>query len=1804
MEEENSDEKLKKILYEMLVLLLFKKEPELLRCLSSSKIEYPFPVINKPNTFKSPSKTTEDETVSIQNKLFNWKIAIANQGKLIAILQENNLEIRSSRDNFATPFCKISVDKDVSPELRKIAWSPDSNMIAVCYSTGNISAFNIRGVNIFNIICREDNATPISLFFMDIRTKSTQSSYELIVLYKSGLLKSYKVASDVYQEFHRFQFPAPYPVTDINFHPAHKVFYISYAVNYTGQDPTCGNMGLSVWRMLTDHPYYKLSIPDKIPNTSVSYFKYITSLFSKTRDNYIYRMKVSPLGSKLACVHTCGSVSIWSLPALIFIKKHLLANPPYDINWWDEEHLAVCSHDKYLTIHHYDTFVNYLGDKGEQLEGVVTLPSPKQENCLLTLEHNFEFIKRGGEDDSVLEEFHYEGGLAWKLYLALKTASLSMFDMGSAPKKKKNRVVNSSYRLLAVQSITPEELLTRKINKEEYEEALILAKTYGMDADRVYQRQWRYTPVSSYSIQNYLNKITKRLWVLHECCERVPESLKAAKELIEFGLQATNINAVINQDTSLSMEADDYDGPDGKENIEATLNQLSSTKLTPEQIELIQMRKQLLHLSDKLFTYQMIIGGPGVADEAYEKDKYDKFRLQSGVRSAIEYARESNARAVEYILTFHGAQVLPYWLHFLDNFPEICDPKVYKDLLPECSSDGTPHTWEQKNLRDKDWCELKWGSYIEDIDITEPPILEYTKEIIMNWYEKRVKAVVERSGLVEVGIELVKIALDKNIGGLDALHCDLLTLESIVFSYEDELSYMTLEQLQNIEPAKRMILLTSKKEHAFLSDLTHKIIPYLERMAHLHGRDFKKSLVLNYFKQLSVDSIVYLYLFTKRFNWRLLCEDANDLSSVVIASVLACRNNEPEQYERINQTLALVTNLDVSVEMLGRLKHMDAILACSNILQRYNIDHTWEFVYKNRTNPDTANEILNKVVASIETNMSPFNIQFVHNLLEDLRLLQARLFQCVPVQDVYRKYVHGLLLSKNIYAIQHCESIISTSARDRDKLLSYEDSLSFVLEAGRKYINVSINVKDDNLTLARICLKLIKDKTEDIQAEINLILAMHVLHEFNVKLVPLGIRMFENKANLLDKCLRQARAYRRVNQLRELCDYLAIFDPSEREITVLCKAVETALQQNDIKFAVEKCLTIVKREERRGWKVCYALACRNDLTQIDIRQKLATFALTHADSEYLLKLLELKSELRYANVNTTVDSLDEFHEAASSEPEESPGLFSVSQFLNLTATTSFWKNVFQLQKEELEDQHITESFDQCCVDDFYADLHQTCSCVEKNCSKLYTTHFLNLNLALRLNIDNGRPYDKALVTCARMIFGVDSALALTYLLSLQDVAASEECFNNIPLTEFTCRAALLCFALHHLRSVDPTVVHLPPHQVINAMKKIVQDPNVQESAAVKLFTRHVQYEEQFSCIEQLKRFECGVDVRRFITDPIYREDTVLGLAMSDSGEMLSLAIFLADKYNLDVYQIVKQHAMTLLIGSNAPQKLLESQIKQSCADLFTPEVLTRFTQEIFEKLPGSNHQSFTSLFKFVQSFESSPPISLANMTLKDHLKLLIKVTVTSPEINYKSLLDGHILDSIDPILTDSTLQSLIRLLKSLPPHLKSAVNLSSVYYRLLMKNLNSYEQSMNATADGKIVDEMVEFFKKSSPYFSKMDTADITSFMKQMIFSNKFDVNITSRGRVVTLATQYLLQNVDQNDWPALKDNLVSWQDHIRRVKQVHTVIPIQDTRQAQLLEEILQIPLSEEKLEDILNRAVENSVIPNSNAILTVMKY
>lgn len=53
-------------------------------------------------------------------------------------------------------------------------------------------------------------------------------------------------------------------------------------------------------------------------------------------------------------------------------------------------------------------------------------------------------------------------------------------------------------------------LFTLQIDSEEYGEALSLAQAYHLDSDLVYQRQWRKSPVSIASIQDYLVRDERR----------------------------------------------------------------------------------------------------------------------------------------------------------------------------------------------------------------------------------------------------------------------------------------------------------------------------------------------------------------------------------------------------------------------------------------------------------------------------------------------------------------------------------------------------------------------------------------------------------------------------------------------------------------------------------------------------------------------------------------------------------------------------------------------------------------------------------------------------------------------------------------------------------------------------------------------------------------------------------------------------------------------------------------------------------------------------------------------------------------------------------------------------------------------------------------------------------------------------------------------------------------------------------------------------------------------------------------------
>jgi hypothetical protein len=56
------------------------------------------------------------------------------------------------------------------------------------------------------------------------------------------------------------------------------------------------------------------------------------------------------------------------------------------------------------------------------------------------------------------------------------------------------------------------------------------------------------------------SKVTKHIWVLKECLERVPETFSAARELLQFGLQEIDVEKFISvadgegKDCTLNMK--------------------------------------------------------------------------------------------------------------------------------------------------------------------------------------------------------------------------------------------------------------------------------------------------------------------------------------------------------------------------------------------------------------------------------------------------------------------------------------------------------------------------------------------------------------------------------------------------------------------------------------------------------------------------------------------------------------------------------------------------------------------------------------------------------------------------------------------------------------------------------------------------------------------------------------------------------------------------------------------------------------------------------------------------------------------------------------------------------------------------------------------------------------------------------------------------------------------------------------------------------------------------------------------------
>ncbi|XP_071447202.1 NBAS subunit of NRZ tethering complex-like [Hetaerina americana] len=1741
------------ILYELLVYCEWKEEPELKCSKQTDDVRSSTELLLRylKSIFQSVTyKEVHDENVfRLVSSQLPWQFAVGQKGKVVAIMQNEILEIRTSRDEYSSVVGKAAILKDPYPQWRKLAWSPDCSMLACAQSNGVVGFYDLLGSNIFNIYPRKCNEqmtfsdtkhSLVCLIFLEVRVKSPKWSYELITVDITGNLKSYLVSPmDGYQENHSFSFARSYigGVTDVVYHPTHNLLYVVGSRNIldvTQQQDQGSKMGISAWRLLNDYPFYKLSKSTMDEDDDNSHhiiqskvWSWIPHMFRKKQSD-IFKIKVSPQGQYMVCLHTSGSISIWQLPSIrlhrfwklnsqpnydvknndfpdqrranTFSVSESILFHPVDVNWWSEQAIIIARYSGSISVCSINDLQNLLGDLPEFFDGQPRVSSMCDKGFLgmecvcmvssikkrlLEDEHNWEelsFSAESSEDE--------DGSLIKKGTSLIKTGIYWVTDSEQfQPKRKKPKLVRRIYRLLGLKSTTPEELYARKIDNEEYGEALALAQAYHLDCDLVYQRQWRNSNITLATIHDYLSKVTKRLWVLKECVSRVPDTFDAAEKLLKFGLRETGLDVVefliegyeeldLNptnspkktdmQKTQVKLISNENDTEDltDEEKWDAYLHEKVKKYITKQELmEVVHYRRILLQCMDRLKTYKIILEDPRNNDDRYNSSFYEKFRSSSVMNITLEFARQGNSASVESMFTYHGDAILDYWLVILSNFPETSDPYEYSSLLPECTPEGKVFSWDQKLIRDQDWCECddliegnsqvmrdKKSSFLEeDKDLLKFVSNPLTSDGLTAWYSERACQIETRCKMVDYAITLVKLGRERNVKGLEILHSELLTLETLVYEVGmDSISLSDVQKKNSLEKAK--LLMQKSTESSFVHDIKCLLLPFLIR-SEKECKGILKKLLHDYLIDISSRD---LRLPLKLFEYFSTEQPESLVSSLdeITSLALDCLYSYPEA-DQLDVAFKILECLPErgfgsqshqSIELHERVDELESHLSCAEIFQRNGILMPLTYIRQVQYEHDTVYGLLVKLSRSIIKKSLPATQIEWNYLLNDIMDLQTKSFSIINFETCIEIYVSALLSSglgpniNNASEYLQCSKDMGCSKR-----VSYDRSVQLILKSAREYFDSSSDVFDPLMNLAKSCLQLILDQDKEIEEELDLIEALHILSEFGVKMLPLQVRLFSNRIKLVENCLHSnPDAYKRSVSLLKLAKTLRVENDDHRirDGKVLSLIAEKALEVKDFKCCAKICQNIMDQGYANGWEIAQQLGHCAEFHDLKLKIRLVSFALLHCDAEMIEPLVKLKCSIdiqvqneyvanKFSKEKTPENIPGNVSLSSATQREDSMNQASFYQTLTVSAesikerTTAIlkglggenvWKNTLswirpiQDYKTTENDDDLNEDFTKQGFHPFYATLHpeehlsilgtkyNKYSPPDLSSTSLELLQILSRIGLLQENIDDSSEVKvnaDVIVKLSQLLLPEDCVIGMAHLLALGNPQLADACFAELqPKTEVSLQLAMLYYSL------QIAVTTAPPER---RHEMYLHDPN-------KLFQYVYGLKNNLSdsnkyCMERLEYYHSllidhlqerllystgyGIHMQRFNSDSEYQQDTIVGLALTDDSAAFQFALDLAIRHNVPEGKLVAAYVSTIFVSDRLSLKELQSQISDpkivERMKSAPEDVINSLNSHVYPMLDGKDYEKLTHYFltleMLIENGTSWKPSSANNIIL-------------------------------------------------------------------------------------------------------------------------------------------------------------------------------------------------------------------------------
>ena len=256
--------------------------------------------------------------------------------------------------------------------------------------------------------------------------------------------------------------------------------------------------------------------------------------------------------------------------------------------------------------------------------------------------------------------------------------------------------------------------------------------------------------------------------------------------------------------------------------------------------------------------------------------------------------------------------------------------------------------------------------------------------------------------------------------------------------------------------------------------------------------------------------------------------------------------------------------------------------------------------------------------------------------------------------------------------------------------------------------------------------------------------------------------------------------------------------------------------------------------------------------------------------------------------------------------------------------------------------------------------------------------------------------------------------------------------------------------------IAPVFLH-PPQDVIAAVSAAVHSGAATElgkdsEALVDLFKVTQGLVEDFMQGQALRRLGAGVDMARFLSDPGYKEDTVLGLALTLEAEVLELALALAKKYQVSLWEVKMAHLQHLFSSGLTTEEVRERVTQQDLVKTLA-QIPKDFTARMEDGiLPAIDGKDLDRLLLYYTLLEpcgakGGTGGQEAGQQATSHVKLLKKLKGVANGLDYKLLLrsDCDPLVTLRPVLTAGNVGALAKAVRGVPGRGGAGLEPSTVY---------------------------------------------------------------------------------------------------------------------------------------------------------------